>query len=793
MVSSKGEMGDSSQAMSDIVSSTPVSSEDGGAASSVASSAAPQSSSSASCGGADIQVSVLAGDKDGFGIGLVPFSTYGTYGAFVPDGPGTEEPMDRPLLSNVAYPAGQYTYYTPNMINVPRVGGGIYPDSTFGMPPIPQLAGGSAANVHRAWIRFHIADVDDAPAQLCGQDVLDLGIKINGNEVPGAFDNVLQKTADPDTFVNGVTGTVTIPFDPAFLWRDPASPVDPGLNGAGITLFSTGTVPEVFAIDFAEIVVDVNCQTQWPACDDGRDNDSDGKIDEGAMPPGTLCAEDSGDCSAFWRDPGCASRQDDDEANPYVNACPASSTPSSTSSASSASSAATGYCCASDKGSQTECLLATPYDAYLCVNDTRYADAACNGMCSPMFSASSGGSSTADTSSAGSSDASTSAGSSNAESDGSVSSGSSTQSAAVCGDGTREGAEECDDGNTTSGDGCSATCREERGWDCQETGASQGSVAGGTCGERLHTIGDLFLSTDGRYLAYSEHPQLLGMGLLDMSPMTQPQIKTWLVDTTTGHITVGGYRIASSRNGRFHLTLLDLVGNTYALHDLQSGTVTTVIVSPAETVEISDSGQVIQPATSLPPPYSIFSDDGTRSIGGNTMGNGSPFYATVDGRTVRGFYFINDSVTGTSQMAAYSYTETMSNGTTRRVQPDILNRTSGWYDGIELSGDGYAAAYVQARFADGADREHPLPEDLQQSIIFFNARTETFMTFPAACGGSSAVPESTCAPVCGDRRRAGGEQCDDGNTAAGDCCSATCTVENGCMCRLAQSGAPRAP
>lgn len=30
-----------------------------------------------------------------------------------------------------------------------------------------------------------------------------------------------------------------------------------------------------------------------------------------------------------------------------------------------------------------------------------------------------------------------------------------------CGNGTVEGSEECDDGNTTNGDGCSATCRDE--------------------------------------------------------------------------------------------------------------------------------------------------------------------------------------------------------------------------------------------------------------------------------------------------------------------------------------------
>ena len=33
--------------------------------------------------------------------------------------------------------------------------------------------------------------------------------------------------------------------------------------------------------------------------------------------------------------------------------------------------------------------------------------------------------------------------------------------AAVCGDGVAEGTEECDDGDTTSGDGCSSTCQLE--------------------------------------------------------------------------------------------------------------------------------------------------------------------------------------------------------------------------------------------------------------------------------------------------------------------------------------------
>jgi fibro-slime domain-containing protein len=37
---------------------------------------------------------------------------------------------------------------------------------------------------------------------------------------------------------------------------------------------------------------------------------------------------------------------------------------------------------------------------------------------------------------------------------------------AVCGNGTKEGTEGCDDGNATGGDGCSSTCKLEAGWTC---------------------------------------------------------------------------------------------------------------------------------------------------------------------------------------------------------------------------------------------------------------------------------------------------------------------------------------
>jgi len=56
----------------------------------------------------------------------------------------------------------------------------------------------------------------------------------------------------------------------------------------------------------------------------------------------------------------------------------------------------------------------------------------------------------------------------------------------VCGDGTREGAEQCDDGNTAAGDGCSATCTTELSMSCGN-GAVEGTEQ---CDDGNITSGD---------------------------------------------------------------------------------------------------------------------------------------------------------------------------------------------------------------------------------------------------------------------------------------------------------------
>jgi len=56
-------------------------------------------------------------------------------------------------------------------------------------------------------------------------------------------------------------------------------------------------------------------------------------------------------------------------------------------------------------------------------------------------------------------------------------------------------------------------------------------------------------------------------------------------------------------------------------------------------------------------------------------------------------------------------------------------------------------------------------------------------TQPDDTMGVCAMGECVDKPLCGNGVVDSGEQCDDGNTADGDCCSATCTIEMGCVCQ----------
>ena len=73
---------------------------------------------------------------------------------------------------------------------------------------------------------------------------------------------------------------------------------------------------------------------------------------------------------------------------------------------------------------------------------------------------------------------------------------------AVCGNGVLEPGEQCDDGNTVNGDGCSATCQTENRPPVAEAGPDQVVFAGGNCSADVTLNGTGSTDPDGDPLTY---------------------------------------------------------------------------------------------------------------------------------------------------------------------------------------------------------------------------------------------------------------------------------------------------
>ncbi len=75
----------------------------------------------------------------------------------------------------------------------------------------------------------------------------------------------------------------------------------------------------------------------------------------------------------------------------------------------------------------------------------------------------------------------------------------------VCGNNKLEDTEECDDGNEVSGDGCSATCQKEAGWNCDK---SSPTVCTTICGDGMRVGAELGENgcDDGNYIVTDSCP-----------------------------------------------------------------------------------------------------------------------------------------------------------------------------------------------------------------------------------------------------------------------------------------------
>ncbi|MEZ4401051.1 MAG: DUF4215 domain-containing protein [Kofleriaceae bacterium] len=264
----------------------------------------------------------------------------------------------------------------------------------------------------------------------------------------------------------------------------------------------------------------------------------------------------------------------------------------------------------------------------------------------------------------------------------------------ICGDGIRTGAEQCDQGNTTNGDGCSATCQIETGWTC----VGSPSVCTTVCGDGIRA----------------------GAEQCDQG------------NTTNGDGCSSTCQIEPGWT---------CVGNAPSTCTTRCG---DGIKAGAEQCDDGDTsgGDGCSATCTIEPGWTCVGT--TPSVCATTCGDGIRAGAEQcdDGDTSGG-----DGCSATCTVEpGWTCSATNPSVCATVCGDGIIAGTEACDDGGTTAGDGCSAACT-----------------VEPGWM---------------CVGAPSV----CATVCGDGVVAGAEACDDGNTTAGDGCAAACTVEPGWTC-----------
>ncbi|MFO0680573.1 MAG: DUF4215 domain-containing protein [Sandaracinus sp.] len=299
----------------------------------------------------------------------------------------------------------------------------------------------------------------------------------------------------------------------------------------------------------------------------------------------------------------------------------------------------------------------------------------------------------------------------------------------TCGDGMVEAAEPCDDGNTTSGDGCSSSCQLEPGIVCY--GAPSHCAAALTCGNGVAEMGET--CDDGNTAD--------GDGC-SSTCANEP-----------GYTCVGTPGICTRTCGNGAITAPETCddGNFVA----GDGCSASCLVEPGFACIGTPSVCQMQSANATCAGATVVTGSGT--IMGDTRLGGGPFsgMGCTSSGGGRGLWY-QVQIPPTTRVRAV-------------VTPS--------FDAVLERVDDCSATSCSAR-ADG-------PEDL----TFVNATTSPITTYArvsaysaGGAGGTFSIAFTYTTAVCGNGTTDVAETCDDGNTNPGDGCSATCTTEPGYSC-----------
>ncbi len=351
----------------------------------------------------------------------------------------------------------------------------------------------------------------------------------------------------------------------------------------------------------------------------------------------------------------------------------------------------------------------------------------------------------------------------------------------ICGDGLLLDGEECDDGGTADGDGCSASCTTEHGFSC--TGSP--SVCSSTCGDGLVASDeecDDANTTDGDGCSVSctvedgwtcngepsSCSESCGDGIItggeacDDGNTTDGDGCSASCTTEHGFSCSGSPSVCSSTCGD------GLVASDEECDDANNADGDGC--SASCTVESGWTCNGEPSACSEGCGDGVVTGGEECDDGNNADGDGCSASCTVEhGFSCSGSPSVCASTCGDGLVASDEECDDANNADGDGCSASCAIE-SGWSCSGEPSGcsegcgDGTIAG--QEECDDGNDRDGD----------GCSASCTTEHGF--SCSGSPSV----CASTCGDGLVASDEECDDANNADGDGCSAACTVEDGWSC-----------